>query len=107
MRWSGPSQERLYDEKLSRFGYITLTARYPNLLAAKDQCIQAHEFHYSTPPPMVQTFIARKPAPRYEWTCIHADADLFAGYPHLHFWGNIQMAVNFVLRAAIPPAVAL
>jgi len=85
-------------KKLSRFGYITLTSRYPNLLAAKDQCIQAHEFHYSDSTANGQTFIARKPARGTEWTCIHADADLFAGYPHLHFWGNIQMAVNFVLR---------
>lgn len=85
-------------EKLNRFGYLTLTARNNNLLAKEGESINAHEFHYSDTTSNGSDFIARKPTRSTESACIHGTDHLFAGYPHLHLWGNREFAVRFVRK---------
>ncbi|WMJ22043.1 cobyrinate a,c-diamide synthase [Paludicola sp. MB14-C6] len=82
--------------KLSRFGYINLTAKVDNLLCKKGESINAHEFHYSNSDNNGDDFQASKRSK--EWDCIHATDTLFAGYPHIHFWGNTNFAVNFIQK---------
>lgn len=85
--------------RLQRFGYITLTAQKDNLLCSAGESIPAHEFHYwdSTLPGNV--FTAEKLDGR-RWECITATDTMFAGFPHLYFYGNPVFAAGFVRAAA-------
>jgi len=83
-------------DKLNHFGYMQLTSQTDNLLAIKGESIHAHEFHYSDATAGGDAFIARKPTRNTQWSCIHASENLYAGYPHIHLWGNIQFAARFV-----------
>ena len=81
-------------KKLTRFGYITLKANQDNLLCKKEERIAAHEFHYWDCNDPGADFSARKPSGR-EWSCIHANDHLYAGFPHIHFYATPKLAENF------------
>lgn len=85
--------------RLSRFGYVTLTANEDNLLCKKGESINAHEFHYSDSDNNGIGFTGVK-RNKKTWQCIHAKqgSNLFAGYPHLHLWGNVEFAKSFIKR---------
>jgi cobyrinic acid a,c-diamide synthase len=83
---------------LQRFGYITLTAREDNLLCAAGESIPSHEFHYWDSTVTDGSCTARKLTGQ-EWPCIIANNTLFAGFPHLYFYGNPKFAENFVKAA--------
>jgi cobyrinic acid a,c-diamide synthase len=83
-------------ERLTRFGYVRLTARRDNLLCAAGESIGGHEFHYSDSTTCGDSFVAQKPAGAKCYSCIEAGKTLFAGYPHIHFMGNVSFAVNFL-----------
>ncbi|MEG0798299.1 MAG: cobyrinate a,c-diamide synthase [Acidaminococcaceae bacterium] len=83
--------------KLKRFGYVTLEAQQDNLLSKAGGKINAHEFHYSESTANGSTFLAVKASGRGQWECINATATLYAGYPHIHLWGNPEFAANFIL----------
>ena len=82
--------------KLKRFGYITLESQNDNVLAKKGEKINGHEFHYSDSTSNGDSFLAKKPSSAAEWECINADDSLCAGYPHMHLYGNISFAANFI-----------
>ena len=83
-------------DRLQNFGYISLTADKDNLLCKKGESINAHEFHYSKSDNDGDAFTAIKISTGKERTCIYADDNIFAGYPHLHLWGNIEFAKSFI-----------
>lgn len=87
-------------DKLQDFGYVSLTAGRENLLCKKGECIRAHEFHYSKSDFNGDAFTAIKVSTGKQRSCIYADENMFAGYPHLHLWGNIKFAEAFVSRCA-------
>jgi len=89
-----------YTGALRRFGYVTLTSQRENLLAREGGRIRAHEFHYYESEDCGADFLAEKPARTVSWPCIHADKSLFAGFPHLYFYANIDFARRFVSAAA-------
>lgn len=70
--------------KLTRFGYVTLTASKDNLLCRAGQSIPAHEFHHWDAEQPGSDFTAEKPSGR-RWTCAVATDTLYAGFPHFHF----------------------
>ncbi len=80
--------------KLTRFGYITLTAQQDNLLCRKGEAIPAHEFHHWDASDTGNGFSAIKPTGR-SWPCVHISDTLYAGFPHFHFCANPNFAVNF------------
>jgi cobyrinic acid a,c-diamide synthase len=82
-------------EQLTRFGYVTLTAQQDSMLCRKGERVHAHEFHYSDSSDNGDAFLAEKPDGR-SWPCIHANGNIFAGYPYIHLWGNIKMAERFI-----------
>lgn len=84
--------------KLSRFGYTTLTAREDNLLCSGGGSINAHEFHYSDSDKNGSGFEARKPNTGRSWECIFTSETIFAGYPHIHFYGNTAFARSFLQK---------
>ncbi|NLM22426.1 MAG: cobyrinate a,c-diamide synthase [Peptococcaceae bacterium] len=81
---------------LSRFGYLTLRALKDNPLCAAGETIKAHEFHYSDSSDNGDSFRAVKPISGKSWNCIHSKENVVAGYPHLHFWSNIDFAYAFL-----------
>lgn len=84
-----------YDnQKLTRFGYVTLTARHDNLLCQAGEQIPAHEFHRWDCTEPGDAFVAQKANGR-RWACAVATDRLYAGYPHFHFYANPAFARNF------------
>lgn len=84
--------------KLQRFGYIKLTAEENTILADKGETVPGHEFHYWDTTIEGKACTAQKPS-GVSWPCVTAQNMLFAGFPHLYFYGNIDFAKNFVLSA--------
>ena len=80
--------------KLTRFGYITLTAKEDNLLCRAGESIPAHEFHHWDCSEPGAAFTAEKPSGRC-WDCAVATETLYAGFPHFHFYANPAFAVSF------------
>lgn len=83
-------------DKLQNFGYVTLEAQEDNLLCQKGEQLSAHSFHHSKSSNEGEQFIAVKKSTGRAYPCIIASNNIFAGYPHLHFWGNPKLAENFV-----------
>lgn len=82
---------------LSHFGYVTLTAKHDNLLCNAGEKIPAHEFHYSVSDDDGDAFLSQKSDGR-TWETIHATATMFAGYGHINFCGNEDLAVRFLQK---------
>ena len=83
-------------EKLSKFGYITLEAREDQLLGAAGTKTRGHEFHYWDSESCGESFHARKPAGKREWDCVHGTKTLYAGFPHLFYYSNLQAPHEFL-----------
>jgi cobyrinic acid a,c-diamide synthase len=83
---------------LVRFGYAAYTAKADTLLCAKGETIRGHEFHYWDSGYPGEDFLAVKPVSGKTWPCITAQENLFAGYPHFHFYANPAMAKRFLMR---------
>ena len=80
--------------RLTRFGYVTLTAKRDNMLCKKGESIPAHEFHHWDAAFAGESYTARKPDGR-EWACVHATDTLYAGFPHIHFYADPAFANAF------------
>lgn len=87
-------------DKLQRFGYIEMTAGNNNILCKRNEKILAHEFHYWDSTDCGKNFIAEKADGR-SWKCVYANENLYAGFPHLYFYSDFKIAVNFVKRCAM------
>ena len=80
--------------KLVRFGYVTLTAKEDNLLCKSGESIRGHEFHHWDTQDPGSGFTAMKSTGKC-WDAIHVSPSLYAGYPHIHFYSNPNVAKNF------------
>ena len=80
--------------RLTRFGYVTLTAWRDNLLCPAGGQIRGHEFHHWDAEDTGADFTAEKPSGK-RWDCAFATETLYAGYPHFHFYANPDFAVRF------------
>ncbi len=87
-------------KRLCRFGYVKLTAQKDTLLCRRGEEIPAHEFHYGDSSLCGEAFVACKESNGAEYPCIVAEGNLFAGYPHLHLYGNPAFAERFVRACA-------
>lgn len=87
----------LLTNSLQHFGYTRLVALEDNLLCHIGQEINAHEFHCASSDADGSSFMAIKTIGQTR-NCIFSSSTLFAGYPHLHLWGNIAFAINFVRK---------
>ena len=86
--------------KLSRFGYIAITAAHDGLLADSGGQLRAHEFHYWDSANPGDSFLAEKPLSSRSWTCGFSTPSMYAGYPHLYLPGSPDAAVRFVEACA-------
>lgn len=85
-------------EKLTRFGYIKLTALESNVLCEKGAELKGHEFHYWDSTNTGTGFHAQKPLRKSGWDCIITRGNLWAGYPHIHFYSNIGAAAEYMRK---------
>lgn len=91
-------QDAVMGKRLTNFGYVTLTAQQDTLMCAVGDSIRAHEFHYAKSNYDGAAFDAQKPLRKNKRQCICAEKNLFAGFPHLHFYANPAFAATFVNR---------
>lgn len=82
-------------ERLVRFGYVTLYAGKDNLLCKEGESMKAHEFHYWDCAENGDGFTAVPAGNRESYSCIYAEGNLFAGFPHLYLLSNENAVVNF------------
>ena len=87
-------------DRLGRFGYVTLTANGESGWLPKGEEIRAHEFHYFESGDCGSAMHAEKPAGSRSWDCIHAEGNLFAGFPHLYYESDPQFIARFLRRCA-------
>ena len=95
--WAGAVKGHCWmTDRLVRFGYVNMTANTDNVLCKAGDSIHAHEFHYSDSDQNGTSFTVQKAGKTLAWPAAQANGTLYAGYPHLHLWGNIGFAENFV-----------
>lgn len=85
--------------KLSRFGYVTLSAKRDTAFFKAGEAIKAHEFHYYESEDCGEDFSAVKPNGR-AWACMHASGNLLAGFAHLFYESNPEPIERFLRLAA-------
>ncbi len=88
-------------QKLVRFGYAELTASTDSLLFRQGETVPVHEFHYWDSSGNGCDLSARKPLTGRSWQCGFARERLYAGFPHLYFAGQPQLAERFVQAAIL------
>lgn len=84
--------------RLRRFGYIELTASKDQMLLGAGESIRSHEFHYWESENCGTDCQARKASGLGAWDCVHGGENLYAGFPHIYFYGNRETAVRLVQR---------
>lgn len=82
--------------RLSRFGYVNIQAQKDGRYLKKGEQLKGHEFHYWNSTENGTDCVAVKPDGKRSWECIHMNENLFAGYPHIHFYSNRNFAQRFV-----------
>lgn len=91
-------------EKLTRFGYISLVAKEDNVLGKKGMKLKGHEFHYWDSTNTGEGFHAEKPLLKTKWDCVIVRGNLWAGYPHIHFYSNLEVAIEFLRNCQLRKA---
>ena len=81
--------------RLQRFGYLKLSAETDSMLFRAGERIPAHEFHYWDSTENGRDLAAEKADGR-SWRCGRVNETLYAGFPHLHFGGELPLAERFV-----------
>ena len=89
--------------RLSRFGYVEISRNHgggPDTEADSwlmpGEKIRGHEFHYWDSTDNGSSCTAAKPDGKRSWNCIHAEKNLFAGFPHLYLPSCRKFAERFV-----------
>lgn len=93
-------------DSLQHFGYVELTMTRATVLGPAGAKIRAHEFHYSRlvtagprggeAPGAFQVSKRRGSGATVNWPGGMTYQNVLAGYPHLHFWANPELAENFL-----------
>lgn len=87
-------------ERLVRFGYAHVTAKEDSLLFSKGESVPVHEFHYWDSTQNGEDFQVEKPVSGRSWQGGFGTKSLYAGFPHLYFWGEPRLGERFVEAAA-------
>lgn len=85
--------------RLQNFGYINVTSQKNSMILKKGEVIKAHEFHYSKMDNESNDCFMEKPAGNKKWQGAKILDNLYAGYPHLYYLGNINIAKRFMEKA--------
>ncbi|MDE5885486.1 MAG: cobyrinate a,c-diamide synthase [Oscillospiraceae bacterium] len=83
-----------FTDHLCRFGYVNLTAQENSILGNIGIQVKAHEFHYADSTNNGTAFLAERPSGS-NWNAIRNTSNILAGFPHLYFLSNPEIAENF------------
>lgn len=84
-------------ERLGRFGYVSLSAIWENVLgSATGKPVKGHEFHYFDSTACGEAYEAKKPLRKRSWRCIQGTDHSLCGFPHLYYYSNPAMALEFL-----------
>lgn len=81
-------------EKMGPFGYIDVHMPENSIFGESPAVIKGHEFHYSVSEAAGSDLTAVKPDGR-QWQTGFANDFMYAGYPHLYFYSDIDSAIQF------------
>ena len=81
--------------RLTRFGYVTVTARRASMLFDAGDSVPMHEFHHWDAELPGDSLLAEKISGK-QWPCAYTSDTLYAGYPHFHFYAVPSSAVRFL-----------
>lgn len=84
--------------KLSRFGYGVMTTRRDGILGPAGKSFPIHEFHHWDCEENGDACFFKKPSGSGGWDCGYMTESLYAGFPHLYFYGHYPY--GFLRRAA-------
>lgn len=65
-----------------------MTAMGDSVLGPAGTSFPAHEFHHWDSPENGDHFSFKKPVGTREWSCGYGTESLYAGFPHLYFYGH-------------------
>ena len=85
--------------RLSHFGYGLMTLESAGLLGDRGDCFPVHEFHHWETGTEGRAFSINKPGRASGRKCGYMTDTLYAGFPHLYFYGS-DIAQRFVEKAA-------
>ncbi len=85
-------------DRLGRFGYLTLKAQKDQLLGPAGTTLRGHEFHYWDSDRCGESFHAQKPVGTRNWDCVCGTDTLYAGFPHLFYYSNLQAPYRFLQK---------
>lgn len=91
-------------ERLQRFGYAELELKEDCIYGQAGMKTRIHEFHHSQvdsafEPKAYLLTKRNQNAAKKEWLCGFIKGNGIAGYPHFHFYSNIELARNFLTKA--------
>lgn len=87
-------------EKLQRFGYMTLRTKKDTLLAAEGEELRTHEFHYWNSDNPGVDFGIEKASDGSMVAAGYGTESVYAGFPHIYFYGNEIAAGRFLKACA-------
>lgn len=82
--------------KLQRFGYMTVKSTKDTMLADKNMDFRAHEFHYWNSDCPGNDYEITKESDRSVSVAGYGNDTLYAGFPHIYFYGNENVAERFM-----------
>ncbi len=85
--------------KLVRFGYAALHPAADSMLFRQGEAVPIHEFHHWDSTQNGAALHAVKPVSGKNWNCGFVSESLYAGFPHLYFAGQPQLAQRFAAAA--------
>lgn len=89
-------------KRLQRFGYATLTLNKECGYGKAGESIGVHEFHRSkiesTQPQTLYQLHKKRAEKHVTWQCGYDKGTLLAGYPHMHWYGNLSFIEHFISR---------
>ncbi len=85
--------------RLKRFGYGEMECDRDTLIAGKGEKIRIHEFHYYDSDNTGSDYVITKASNGIKYPVSFGTDRLYAGYPHLYFNGDVDIAGRFIEKA--------
>ena len=84
--------------RLTHFGYVELMAQKNSVFGKAGTKLKGHEFHYYHCENEGNSFKAQKPLTGRNWECAFTNENMYAGFPHLYFYSNLEAVNNYLNR---------
>lgn len=84
-------------KKLGPFGYVKVQSEKADVFGNKGTWFCAHEFHYSRSNAAGRDYSVSKANGR-QWQEGYGTPEMYAGYPHLYFYSNVEAVIHLVTK---------